>query len=138
MKIFEIYYTGLCVLDCVLPLYDRETWVDYAESYDGAILQTESAIMNNVVYHKLPYNTIQEVYDASDVQFVDTLFSKLKKGDVGVFILAWWQIRGFEARMKRCNLDKYIIHRSAMAGNINYPQREPYLSMQTVILHYKD
>jgi hypothetical protein len=101
-------------------------------------LQTDEAIMGNIKHYKLPYNTVQEVFDASDVQFVATLFSKLKKGDVGVFILTWWQIRGFEARMKRCNLDKYIIHRSAMAGNINYPSRDPYLSMQTVILHYKD
>lgn len=112
----------------------------YQQSVDWArILTHHNAYPDFLKQHKLPNPLTKEwFYQAQDVAFEDKYIKHLKANDVHVFVLVWYQIPGFEARMKRYGLDKYIKFRSKMATNHNYPTREIVNCLQVIIMDYKE
>lgn len=141
MSVREFYYQNLRCLDGVLYLYDNEDCEDYTKFMHGDLGINHANLLaawNTYRGHSNPCQTYDQLYQKGEESFKTRYINAITPGDVHLFTLVNWQIRGFENRLKRFNLDKYVVHRSAMASNINYPSRNPLHCLQVIVLHYKD
>lgn len=140
MSIREFYYQNLTLLEGVLYLYADEDCEDY-KKYTGSDLGITHENLLAAWNRNRPARQcadFAQLFQKGEKSFKTRYIDKITPGDVHLFTLVNWQIRGFENKFKRFNLDKYIVHRSAMASNINYPDRDPLLCLQVIVLHYKD
>lgn len=130
MTIKCIYFWGMCAakyLRRYTGLYGVQN-EDYMTEYlipvcSNSVKSTE----HNLSYYKSP-TTIEEMISQREKHWVK-FKQEFLPGDTRLFITIPEQEAQLEADMKQQELDKYLVYKSQLAVNRNYPENGPKLRL---------
>ena len=127
----SIYYWGMCVVSTPRLYFNSDQRKDLEVIWDATLMpDNESSIIrfkNSLEVNRATktYEELLEQRDNNWKKFCD----KFVSGDTRLFITIPEQEHQMECDVKKFDLEKYLVYKSPLAVNRNYPEDGPKLRL---------